>query len=131
MKKLLPVLLLVIACNTESKQNSAIQSKEDAERSVLKAAAPGMAKAKLDVDKMQSYFDLAKKELMSTDEVLNYWNRGMGKVIGEAKNINQAEELFKAKKEDYLKFMNAKAQAAAAFALSQKAIEDSIKNAAK
>jgi len=56
-------------------------------------------------------FDLAKKGVISKEEALKTYNKTLGATFGEAKNLNEAERLFREKTDAYIKATALRAQA--------------------
>jgi hypothetical protein len=69
-------------------------------------------------------FKLAREGVMSKKDALALYNKELGGTFGEAKNLNEAEELFRAKTDSYIKAVGLRAQADA---ILKKSAEEQVK----
>jgi hypothetical protein len=84
----------------------------------------GATEAIATTSEMRSKFDLAKEGVISKEEALTYYNDTLGDTFGKATNLNEAEQLFNDKTDDYIKATALRYQAQALLA---KAAEESAK----
>lgn len=56
-----------------------------------------------DVSEMKNIFDLAKEGVISKDKALKKYNDSLGKVMGTAKNLNEAEQILTKNADNYIK----------------------------
>jgi hypothetical protein len=61
--------------------------------------------------KVGNAFKLARDGVMSKKDALALYNKELGGTFGEAKNLNEAEELFRSKTDSYIKAVGLRAQA--------------------
>jgi DNA repair exonuclease SbcCD ATPase subunit len=61
--------------------------------------------------KVGNAFKLARDGVMSKKDALTLYNKELGGTFGEAKNLNEAEELFRSKTDAYIKAVGLRAQA--------------------
>lgn len=76
------------------------------------------------VNKVKTSFDLAKSGVISKKEALATYNETLGDSLGKVKTLDEAEKMYAAKAQVYIKVTALKAQANAIFA---KAAEESAK----
>jgi hypothetical protein len=88
------------------------------------AYSNGAKDAQVEVNKMASTFNLAKKGLVDKQKALIEYNEKFGKTLGIAKDYNEAEKLFAEKSAAYVKAMALRAQANA---LYEKSAESTVK----
>ena len=74
--------------------------------------------------KVGNAFKLAREGVMSKKDALALYNKELGGTFGEAKNLNEAEELFRAKTDAYIKAVGLRAQADA---ILKKSAEEQVK----
>ena len=60
-------------------------------------------KAVRDVSEMKNIFDLAKEGVINKDKALKKYNDSLGKVMGTAKNLNEAEQILTQNADNYIK----------------------------
>lgn len=60
-------------------------------------------KAVRDVSEMKNIFDLAKEGVINKDKALKKYNDSLGKVMGTAKNLNEAEQILTKNADNYIK----------------------------
>ena len=68
-------------------------------------------KAVSDIQEMKTVLDMAKRGVIDKDRALKFFNNTLGKVIGNAKNLNEAEQLLVRNGEAYIKMTLYKAAA--------------------
>ena len=81
-------------------------------------------KAVRDVSEMKNIFDLAKEGVINKDKALKKYNDSLGKVMGTAKNLNEAEQILTKNADNYIKATLYKAAANLAL---DKAAEEMMK----
>jgi hypothetical protein len=69
------------------------------------------AEAIVQTSKVGNAFKLAREGVMSKKDALALYNKELGGTFGEAKNLNEAEELFRSKTDAYIKAVGLRAQA--------------------
>lgn len=74
--------------------------------------------------KVGNAFKLAREGVMSKKDALAMYNKELGGTFGEAKNLNEAEALFRAKTDAYIKAVGLRAQADA---ILKKSAEEQVK----
>ena len=74
--------------------------------------------------KVGNAFKLARDGVMSKKDALAMYNKELGGTFGEAKNLNEAEALFRAKTDAYIKAVGLRAQADA---ILKKSAEEQVK----
>jgi len=109
-------------------------SKEQlADIAIENKAAEGYGKAAVAVAEMKTQFELARKGLLSKQEVLKTYNEGIGQTTGQTKSLAQAEQLLIDNAPAYITLLNLKAKAQAAGELAaasaKKALQDENKDA--
>lgn len=119
---------IALAMGQLNKKLSEGEQRQKAFNDVVKESAGDFAKAKVEIAKMGIEFDLAKQGVLDKETVLKKYNETIGKTIGQAEDLTEAEKLYLENKDAYIEVMFAKAKAAAAFALANKAAEESVKN---
>lgn len=103
---------------------------EDAKayKDTLKDFTSGAAEAQKQVNKVKDAFNDARLGIISKDDALKLYNDTLGKTIGGAKSINEAERMLANNAEAYVKITGWKAQANALLAISaQKSAEHIVK----
>ncbi len=70
-----------------------------------------LVSARIEVAQIQNAFENAKLGLISKDEALKKYNDTLGKTVGEAKNLNEAEKLTAENAQNYIEVQALKAQA--------------------
>ncbi len=103
---------------------------EDAKayKDTLKDFTSGAAEAQKQVNKVKDAFNDARLGIISKDDALKLYNDTLGKTIGGAKSINEAERMLANNAEAYVKITGWKAQANAMLAISaQKSAEHIVK----
>jgi hypothetical protein len=84
----------------------------------IEAYTKGAEDATTKTSEMQVQFDLAKKGVISKEEALKFYNDTLGDTFGQATNLNDAEQNFIDKKDDFIKAAAERAQAQAILALA-------------
>lgn len=84
----------------------------------IEAYTKGAEDATTKTTEMQVQFDLAKKGVISKEEALKFYNDTLGDTFGQATNLNDAEQNFINKKDDFIKAAAERAQAQAILALA-------------
>lgn len=119
---------VAIAMGELNRKLTDAEQKQKALNDVIKEAAADYGKAKVEVAQMGKEIELAKKGVLDKEVVLKKFNETIGETIGQTKSLEEAEATLSSKKDAYVQMMFAKSQAAAAFALANKAAEESVKN---
>lgn len=122
--------VIVVALGALNKKLSEAEIRQKALNDVINDAASDFGKAKTEVASMTKELELAKNGFANKEVVLKKFNETIGETIGQTTSLEEAEKLLNDKKDDYIAMMFAKSQAAAAFALANKAAEESVKNEA-
>lgn len=120
--------LIVVAMGEMTRKMTDAEAKQQALNDVIKESAGDYAKAKTEVAQLTKEIDLAKKGILNKEDILKKYNDTIGKTIGQTNDLQTAEQNLKDKGQQYIDLMFAKSQAAAAFALANKAAEESVKN---
>lgn len=81
--------------------------------------------ATMQTNKVKNSFELARQGVISKEEALATYNKELGATFGEAKNLNEAEKLFAAKTDAYIKAASLRAQADS---LMKMAAEERVKS---
>lgn len=79
-----------------------------------------------EVARLTQLINASKEGFIDKEAVLNRYNETMGKVVGNATSLQEAEALIIKQGEAYVKAMQLRATANAFFAVSQKALEKSV-----
>jgi len=115
---------LAVAGVFSSKQTEDAKAYKD----TLKDFTSGAAEAQKQVNKVKDAFNDARLGIISKDDALKLYNDTLGKTIGGAKSINEAERILANNAEAYVKITGWKAQANAMLAISaQKSAEHIVK----
>lgn len=77
----------------------------------LKELEKGEVEATVEVNKLTNSFKQAELGIISKDDALKMYNEGMGKTVGQAKDLNEAEKLVADNAAAYIKVQGLKAQA--------------------
>ncbi len=104
------------------KANQAIKLNNE----LVKESASAYASAKVEVSTMAAKIDLAKNGLLDKNVVLAEYNNSLGKAIGSATSLSDAEQLIIDKGDEYIQIQFLKAKANAAAALASKELEKSL-----
>lgn len=78
---------------------------------VLSEAKGAYVKATIEVNNMQVAFDQARSGVISKGEALKLFNTTIGKTIGQTQDLEEAEKMFIANADNYIKFTLLKAAA--------------------
>lgn len=92
--------------------------KQEALNESLEAYQTGAQEAALKTQKVKAAFDMARSGVVSKEEALKTYNDTLGDSLGKAKSLDEAERLYAAKADAYVKAQAKKAQANALFELS-------------
>jgi len=134
---LLPMLASAFSKSSESARDNGKAIEDDAEamkmyNEAVKSATDKMGEAVAQVDQMKEEFKLANAGVLDKKETLEHYNDTIGKTIGYAKDLNEAEKKTADQAENYIKFTMLKAEAMGLYAkageLAAKAVEDANKN---
>lgn len=107
---------IVIGYAALSKSSSAAAINQKNLNEALKEAGSEYAKAVEQVNSLRNNVELAKKGFVSKTEVVKQYNESMGKVTGQAKDLNDVEQQLNKNADAYIAFTFAKATATAALA---------------
>jgi len=111
-----------IAFGTEQEQ---LVDKQAALNDTMDEFRSATAGAVEQTTKVGNAFKLAREGVMSKKDALAMYNKELGGTFGEAKNLNEAEELFRAKTDAYIKAVGLRAQADA---ILKKSAEEQVKS---
>lgn len=100
--------------------------RQEALNSTLEDYRKGAADAIGKTQKVKSAFDLARSGVISKDEALQTYNDTLGDSLGKAKSLDEAESLYAAKADAYVKAQAKKAQANALFNKSAELMAQSL-----
>jgi hypothetical protein len=84
----------------------------------MEAYTQGAQDATTKTSEMEAQFALAKQGVISKEEALKFYNDTLGDTFGQATNLNEAEQNFIDKKDDFIKAAAERAQAQAILALA-------------
>lgn len=100
----------------------ALDKVKEAQKSLTEAfKATEFKKAIRDVSEMTNVFELAREGVVSKEKALKYYNETLGKVMGSAKSLDEAEQILTKNADNYIKATLYKA--AANLALDKSAAE--------
>jgi len=131
---LLPMLASAFSKSSENAKDNGKAIEDDAEamkmyNEAVKSATDKMGEAVAQVDQMKEEFKLANAGVLDKKETLEHYNDTIGKTIGYAKDLNEAEKKTADQAENYIKFTMLKAEAMGLYAkageLAAKAVVDS------
>lgn len=100
--------------------------RQEALNSTLEDYRKGAQDAIQKTQKVKSAFDLAKSGVISKEEALQTYNDTLGDSLGKAKSLDEAESLYAAKADAYVKAQAKKAQANALFNKSAELMAQSL-----
>lgn len=100
--------------------------RQEALNSTLEDYRKGAADAIGKTQKVKSAFDLARSGVISKEEALQTYNETLGDSLGKAKSLDEAESLYAAKADAYVKAQAKKAQANALFNKSAELMAQSL-----
>ena len=100
--------------------------RQEALNSTLEDYRKGAADAIQKTQKVKSAFDLARSGVISKEEALQTYNETLGDSLGKAKSLDEAESLYAAKADAYVKAQAKKAQANALFNKSAELMAQSL-----
>ena len=118
--------LIVIGLQELGDKLFGITAEQKAYNETLQNSVSGFVKANTTVAEMGQQIELAKQGFASKDKVLKDYNNTIGKSIGFAKDINEAEALLIAKGPAYIQIQTLKAAAQFALAKSGELLAQSI-----
>ena len=95
------------------------------------SAGSAAAKATLEIEGMKQKFDLAKNGVIDKNSALTTYNETIGKTLGHANSLNEAEEKTLKNGNAYIELMFKKARAAAIMELYTKEMSEAAKEMAK
>lgn len=131
---LLLVPLIALAGNKMSDIKSKTKDTEEAMKNLSEVTAKAgekFAEAVSQVDKLKTTLKLAKDGVIDKKKALEEYNSTIGKVIGQAKSLNEAEQKLIDRAPDYIQFTFLKAKAEAAAELAKEALKKSVGTSAK
>lgn len=100
----------------------ALDKMKESQKSLAEAfKATDFKKAIRDVSEMTNVFELAREGVVSKEKALKYYNETLGKVMGSAKSLDEAEQILTKNADNYIKATLYKA--AANLALDKSAAE--------
>jgi hypothetical protein len=110
---LLIVAIGALVMNFDKLKNSVtkVDIKQQALNDTVDDYKKGAQDAITETMEMRQNFDLARKGLISKEEALKNYNDNLGDTFGAAKDLNEAERLFVAKTDAYIKSAALRAQA--------------------
>ena len=120
------IVLTVKALNDYNNKTTEAKEKQSQFNEVIKESAKDYAEARVNVDKAKNAIQSAKEGVISKKEALKIYNETLGKSIGFAKDLDEAEQLLVKNGDKYIALQFAKAKANAAAALQQKALEKQL-----
>ena len=94
--------------------------------STTEAYVTAQKNATIEVEKVGAAFELAKEGVISKDDALKQYNDTLGDSLGAATSLNEAEELYEQKTEDYIRATALRAQANALFEKAAQANADAL-----
>lgn len=94
------------------------KASQEALNNVMKKAGEDLDSAQSKVTELRTEIDLARKGFLDKKKVLEQYNESLGKTVGQAKSLNEAEQILLDKGPAIIQFYFLKAKAAAAAALA-------------
>jgi len=94
---------ITAALSSASKEQKALNE-------TMEAAASAAEEVYVEVNKVETAFKLAEEGVISKEEALNTYNTTIGKTLGEAESLEEAEQKFKDGTADYVKMAMLRAQ---------------------
>jgi hypothetical protein len=107
------VTALIYGLEKLGKVTSGISSEQENYNKVMKEGLGDMAEVTKSISIMSNTFALAKKGVISKKEALYEYNKNFGETLGVAKNVNEAEKIFRDKTEAFIKSSLLRAEATA------------------
>jgi hypothetical protein len=98
---------------------------------VTAKASDKYAEAVVKVNSLKETIRLAKDGIIDKKKALDEYNESMGKVVGQAKNLNDAEQLIVKNADKYIQFTFLKAKAEAAAELAKESLKKSVEESGK
>lgn len=95
-------------------------------KDTMDAFKSGTADATKKVSEMEATFDMARKGVISKEQALFEYNKTFGDTLGTATDLNEAEAIFVAKSDAYVKAAGLRAQADALFAKAAEKSADAM-----
>jgi DNA repair exonuclease SbcCD ATPase subunit len=105
------VAAVVAAFAAFASEQAQISEKQQALNDTMDAFKSAAQGAIEQTSKVGNAFKLAREGVMSKKDALALYNKELGGTFGEAKNLNEAEELFRSKTDAYIKAVGLRAQA--------------------
>ena len=118
--------LIVIGLQELGDKLFGLTAEQKAYNETLQNTVSDFAKANTQVAEMAQKVELAKNGFASKDQVVKEFNNTIGKTIGFAKDLNEAEALLIAKGPAYIQMMTLKSAATFALAKSGQLLAESI-----
>lgn len=125
------IVLAVKALNDYNNKTTEAKEKQNQFNEVIKESAKDYAEARVNVDKAKNAIQSAKEGVISKKEALKIYNETLGKSIGFAKDLNEAEMLIVKNGNKYIEVQLAKAKADAYLGLQKELIIKGIKAGVK
>jgi hypothetical protein len=107
------VTALIYGLEKLSKVTSGVSSDQEKYNKVMKEGLGDMAEVTKSISVMSNSFDLARKGVISKKEALYEYNKNFGETLGVARNVNEAEKIFREKTEAFIKSSLLRAEATA------------------
>jgi hypothetical protein len=107
------VTALIYGLEKLTKVTSGVSEEEEKYNKVMKEGIGEMAEVTKSISLMSTSFDLAKKGVISKKEALYEYNKNFGETLGVARNVNEAEKIFREKTEAFIKSSLLRAEATA------------------
>ena len=120
------IAALAVAYNKLSAASDEANKATERNNEVIKESAGSYAEAKVEIATMTDKIRLAKEGILDKNEVLAEYNDSLGKAIGSATSLSEAEQLIIDKGDEYIQIQFLKAKANAAAALASKELEKSL-----
>lgn len=118
------VAAVVAAFVTMGKDQTALVDKQQALNDTMDEFRSATQGAVEQTTKVGNAFKMAREGVMSKKDALALYNKELGGTFGEAKNLNEAEALFRSKTDAYIKAVGLRAQADA---ILKKSAEEQVK----
>jgi len=107
------VTALIYGLEKLAKVTSGVSEEEEKYNKVMKEGIGEMAEVTKSISLMSTSFDLARKGVISKKEALYEYNKNFGETLGVARNVNEAEKIFREKTEAFIKSSLLRAEATA------------------
>jgi hypothetical protein len=131
---LLLVPLIAFAGQKMSEVKSSAKDSAEAVKNLAEVtgkASEKYADAIVKVNELKTTLKLAKEGVIDKKKALEEFNETMGKVVGQAKSLNEAEDLIVKNADNYIRFTFLKAKAEAAAELAKESLKKSVETSAK